>query len=146
MTLEGQKKIGSSIFSKHFFLVVYLCWNCRKMPSDGVGRSDFIPNGGLESCNGNRFFTMPLMGTAGAACGGRALKPENLRKFWENSSFLSLNSAKVPGIDHKWLLGALGMCAARSRASLCSPGCENLRNSPKSRGRLVNPLVCLSRP
>ena len=114
------------------------------MPSDGVGRSDFVPNGGLESCYGNGFFTMPLMGTAGAACGGRALKPEIFRKFCGKFEFFSLNSAKVPGIDRKWFLGALGMCATRSRAFPRSPSLKNLQNSPKIKNLRANPLLCLS--
>ena len=65
--------------------------------------------------------------------------------FSKKDVFLSLNSARVPGIDCKWFLGALGMCATRSRGFPRSLSIKKLQNSPKIEGLRANPLLCLSR-
>ena len=62
----------------------------------------------------------------------------------KKSRFSTLNSAKVPGIDRKCFLEALGTCAMRCRAFARSLVVKNLKNSRKIKNLRADSLLCLS--
>ena len=61
---------------------------------------------------------MPLMGTSGAACGGRALKPENFLIFFEKFDFFVTKLRESVGNRSQMVSGCIrDVCDALARVS-----------------------------
>ena len=91
------------------------------MLSVGRGPPDEVPNRVLELKYRQRFSKPPLPGTTGAACEGRAPKPENFRKFYEKIEIFVAKLRKSTGNRSQMASGYVrGVCDALPRVSALS--------------------------